>query len=783
MPNYDFHTLSPVDFEELTRDLLQASEGIVFQSFKDGRDRGIDLRYAKDDENRIVQCKHYRKSGYRPLLRDLRREAVKIARMAPAPTRYLLSTSVELSDDNKKEIAAVLGIKDTGDILGSGDLNNRLGVHPDVQTRHYKLWLASTEVLQRVLNSAEVVQSDFEFRRIASEVPRFVQTRAYSQAADILARNRVLVLSGLPGVGKSTIADFLVYEKVAEGFQPVIARNGFDEARTLYREGVRQVFFYDDFLGATFLGEGGSAFVRNEDRAITDFLKLIANDEDKLLIVTTREHILSDALETSERLRHSSIRDHRYVVWVGTYSAEQRARILYNHAYFNGLGPAYLDRLLAHDFFLKVVEHPKFSPRVIEWLTTPRRVKAVAPSDYQTFAIRLLDDPTEVWRHAYQDQISHAGRSALLALHSLNGRVSHSRMSEAFDVLHATRAARYGFKTAPDDFLRSMRVLSGAFVTITRTAVDFIDPSVRDLMNSLLHEAPDNCLDILRGAVSMIQVSAIWTFAEMRDGEHIQARIEAALPSLVEGFHRALSADLFAYGEGAVGVYASAIETRLTLLADIAGSLDNRALDPLIAPTVERTLQVWRTEKPDVSPALQAIELLGQQNLAFQPAVQRLRRQLMAALAIQTEVDLEPNEMLRFMKLADGSFSGEELTSLRGMALRWSDMGDRLRNCGSDYELERLVEQLREVAAGLDVDLRGPIQKVDVERHYYEDAEEEPPPEPQRPDPRDHTSEAERAAVRSLFATLRQVDNGEDSPSADRAATTLIDPSLASGLD
>src|SRR5713226_6578948 len=108
MPDYDFHTLSPVDFEELTRDLLQASEGIVFQSFRVGRDRGVDLRYAADDENRIVQCKHYRKSGYAALVRDLRAEAAKIRRMDPPPTRYLLSTSVELSDANKEELAVIL---------------------------------------------------------------------------------------------------------------------------------------------------------------------------------------------------------------------------------------------------------------------------------------------------------------------------------------------------------------------------------------------------------------------------------------------------------------------------------------------------------------------------------------------------------------------------------------------------------------------------------------------------------------------------------------------------
>jgi hypothetical protein len=40
---YDFRTLSPLDFEELVRDLLQAELGIMFESFKPGKDQGIDF--------------------------------------------------------------------------------------------------------------------------------------------------------------------------------------------------------------------------------------------------------------------------------------------------------------------------------------------------------------------------------------------------------------------------------------------------------------------------------------------------------------------------------------------------------------------------------------------------------------------------------------------------------------------------------------------------------------------------------------------------------------------
>ena len=42
MPNYDFKQLSPHDFEQLTRDLIQARDDFILESFKTGRDLGID---------------------------------------------------------------------------------------------------------------------------------------------------------------------------------------------------------------------------------------------------------------------------------------------------------------------------------------------------------------------------------------------------------------------------------------------------------------------------------------------------------------------------------------------------------------------------------------------------------------------------------------------------------------------------------------------------------------------------------------------------------------------
>ena len=59
MPNYDFSTLSPPDFEELSRDLLQAELNVKLEGFRSGRDKGIDLRYSNpntDESKPTASC-------------------------------------------------------------------------------------------------------------------------------------------------------------------------------------------------------------------------------------------------------------------------------------------------------------------------------------------------------------------------------------------------------------------------------------------------------------------------------------------------------------------------------------------------------------------------------------------------------------------------------------------------------------------------------------------------------------------------------------------------------
>jgi Ni2+-binding GTPase involved in maturation of urease and hydrogenase len=83
----------------------------------------------------------------------------------------------------------------------------------------------------------------------------FVTHKGVSAADEILRTRRVLIITGAPGVGKSTLADILLMTLVADDFQPVIVSKDIDDADQMYRISDKQVFYYDDFLGRTSITE------------------------------------------------------------------------------------------------------------------------------------------------------------------------------------------------------------------------------------------------------------------------------------------------------------------------------------------------------------------------------------------------------------------------------------------------------------------------------------------------------------------------------------------------
>lgn len=368
MSPYDFSTLSPADFEDLSRDLLQRDLGVRLETFKSGRDRGIDLRYCKPEKGKriVVQAKHYLRSDFKGLKSTIKKsEKAKVDKLKP--TRYILTTSVSLTVKQKDELFTLLSphCKSPSDILGQDDLNNLLVNNKDIEKQHFKLWLPSTTVLQTLLHNGVFTQSALEIEEIERHIAMFVKTEALDRSFDLLEKSGFCMLTGIPGIRKTTTARLLVAQHVFEEWEGIYISSHARDALNVFDPTKKQIFFYDDFLGLTSLRERMS---KNEDKELVNLIKAChRHPERKRLVLTTREYLYEQARQQNEVLAsRAGIDAAKAVVELKDYTNKIRAQILVNHLYFYGVGTKVCAEFVKSSTARKTLEHRNYNPRIVE---------------------------------------------------------------------------------------------------------------------------------------------------------------------------------------------------------------------------------------------------------------------------------------------------------------------------------------------------------------------------------------------------------------------------------
>lgn len=601
MPNYNFETLSGHEFESLVRDLLQEELGIVLESFKSGRDKGIDLRYAPSKDNSlIVQCKHYVSSGTAKLISDLEKhESPKVKILVPK--RYIIATSVGLSPLNKDKILNIFpSCTSTSDIYGRDDLNNLLTRHPKVELNHYKLWLSSTQVLEALVKSATINRTRLDLERIHRKFKYYVQNVSFIKAKEILEEQHYCIISGIPGIGKTTLAEALFIDYVSRGFEPVRIYRSIDEGFEMFKQGVRQAFYFDDFLGTTAFDE--NSWERNEDKQLITFLKSVHDSlgENKL-ILTSRDYIMKQARLSLESVRSIDLKPYLFTVNLQNYTRLNRAEILYNHLYFSDLNKKQIEELLKNKQYLAIIDHPNYSPRVIEWMT---QMKNRWPQHDEGFAVAFLDaldNPMDLWKHAFDRNLSLSARNVLWILITLPNLVRTDDLERLFWPFQRSMAEYFMQPIETTCFHDALEEIEGTFINIELLAegvraIRFQNPSIRDFLESYLPEHEVVIRLLARSSQFFSQLRWLWGkyqigFRRSKKPIQVKPRYRTCLLQAPNDFINSLVRTF--YSESPVlDISADAdrkpfhLTSRLLLLIEVNNILNDTRLSKLIADAV-----------------------------------------------------------------------------------------------------------------------------------------------------------------------------------------------------
>lgn len=510
MNNYDFSTLNDKEFEEITKDLLNSEFKIGLKSFASGKDKGIDLRKSSISNRNdiVVQTKHYLNSKYSNLKSILINEEFdKVIKLNPS--RYIFVTSQKLSAIQRDEIRNIFDpfILSDDDIFSQSDLNDLLSKHHNIEKKYYKLWLCSTNILTTIFNNAVESRTKYFLQNLTKKMKYYVPTKKIIEANEILKNEKILLITGQPGIGKTSLAEIIIFDRAKKGFK-IHKVEDIEEAESVISDNPKekQIFYFDDFLGANYTEIINS---HKSETRLTYFVERIYNSPNKYLILTTRTVVLNLATTTYEKIGKSKINSHKFELKLQDYSKYEKALILYNHIFFNKIRKELFEVIIKDKFYYKIIKHNNYTPRIIEFFTETKRIEKFNPEQYYQFITNNLENPEEIWSYSFQNQIQYFDRCLLLCLFTFGQGIDKNKFEKSFNERLEFERINHNQIVCTNQFNNSVKLLLNGFLyniiynfeNNIESKYQFINPSLTDFLINYINNSSSEKKSILNSII------------------------------------------------------------------------------------------------------------------------------------------------------------------------------------------------------------------------------------------------------------------------------------------
>ena len=243
-------------------------------------------------------------------------------------------------------------------------------------------------------------------------MPYYVQTDSYWKGKAVLESERLLMLVGNPGVGKTTVSKMLLLYFASIGYRVRYTTNGelADVKRSISADPEqKEIILLDDCLG--------QCYFRLRDTQENELSALI-----KCLLLNSRITIFNEAREHSPEF--SQLFD-RGVIPIRCIDAEEippqeKALILYALMRKFQVPDQYYQSIRKNKNYRTIVAHANYNPRIIEYAAW-RHQDAGQPDDFFAFVMDKIERPQNVWKDEFDRRMDRVDRYFMYTLYSLSG--------------------------------------------------------------------------------------------------------------------------------------------------------------------------------------------------------------------------------------------------------------------------------------------------------------------------------------------------------------------------
>lgn len=480
MANYNFLNLDSNEFEQVCAEMMSIMLNKEFRTFAPGPDGGVDIKETNGSNQIIGQAKRYKTiSSFNAI-----EERNKIQAIIDCKEYYLFF-ACPLSHPKRTSIYNDFKeyMKDESYIFDSIQLSDLLekDEYKKVLEKHFKLW-ASSEKASRLLISNDVMIDTDVFRNNVKRHERFyVETADYYRALEAFEKERIILIKGSAGVGKTTVSEMLVLTFLNKHNNARFVYSSSGNIESLKKSltnnpDVVELVLIDDFLGDLYLDLRGDK-IKN----VVSFINYFKNSPNKYLIINSRIVILEDAKRRYMDFRTITNEIAIRQIELSNLSKKDKAMILYNHIYFSEIPEEDKREFLNKKMYVSIVEHPHYNPRLIEAICNNKQY-ALSGLSFEDYAKETLENQEDTWRNAFEQNLLEQDRMLLLVLYSFGDRfVNEAALENAF-IYEAKKKG--DIDLTKDAFNESIKRLSNAFVSINIIGsgkfYSFLNPSVKD---------------------------------------------------------------------------------------------------------------------------------------------------------------------------------------------------------------------------------------------------------------------------------------------------------------